>query len=217
VQYTIQQSDCEYWYKTGRGHVFQFLATPDEVVGIINDNLPKEYAPYRIEYLTSVEKDGTYRKEYRSILPDELPAAHADFGDDFADFWLRSLKLTPDLTIDPELWTAERTLSMNSFIEIRFALPGDEIRFPASISVIEKWEKPLTDEFLVIERPEYYEIFKALKRNLRKRLCYSTLIWHITNRAYVEWDSMLMTEGFKRKIEEEGIIRLKPGKQLREK
>ncbi|MBI1924847.1 hypothetical protein HYR99_11440 [Candidatus Poribacteria bacterium] len=206
--------DVENWQRVGGPKGFQFYATDEEILQILEASLPKQYAPYSLVSSLMIPQGNTY-------VQDPFEFEMSQFLDyryqGIWKFFIRSHVLTPNLPVTKGM-NVDWIYSYNGLVNLQqgglYKPPGERDRkWCASVfGVVNKLGNIHT--YTVIEHKEYARVFNRLKKAIRSILCYTTITL-LTDGSVEESGSILMSEGMVEKYKSGEILPLaKPGKRL---
>lgn len=169
----VDISKIKEYYKSGRGTTFQYYITDQELQSILLEKLSKEYEPYS---LICYKNDGNGLFFFQEEMIGNFNEARAK---NYDTFFLRSLKITPDIIIPFEpVVSAERRSELQSYyiynglIEIQHGFKlKHKYFYESSIGVIGKYYNINSPDKL-FENEDYTKVFNVLKKNIKHVLKY---------------------------------------------
>ncbi len=180
IYYQAINTELNNWLRWGRGHSFLFVATDDEVKHWLLSSLTPQYAPCLMVTSSMVKEDKVFTEipVYGQMNElDEFMHTVRNTG----KFWIWSQQLSRDLRIEPHTQIAAQ-LSLNGLILIQhgrklrdLTTPDQEIAIaPSSLGIVDRVQNVKSGE--VRHYDAYLHIFTVLKRELKKRLIYTSIL-----------------------------------------
>lgn len=150
-------NDMTMWHRVGRGHGIDFVATDDEVFGVLSCNLPQQYSPYGL-ILTFVDHATRRWHHTRAPFEDFLECCTKGVH----RFFIFSEVITQPFEIEERPF-ASAYCSLNGFLNLEHGvnLPSG---FTSSLGIV---DKVTNDGSQIVEHTEYRKIFELLRRKLR--------------------------------------------------
>ena len=212
--------DVNEWRRLGRGKDLQFFATDDEVQDWLIKALPKKYAPYTLIGVESVKAGKIYIREPFELDVTELKRA-MHWGNKVRwQFWIRSKIITPELNFSKQMritWVFSYTglVELQHGSNIRhYGLNTKELyRDASSIGVVDKVINDATGD--IKHHKEYLRIFNSLKRQIKKRLCYSSIHTFKNGSQREDRKLQLMTEDAVQAYHSGLLLKNAPGQKIK--
>jgi hypothetical protein len=221
----LEKGELEQWFRTGRGHRFDFFATDEEIQEWLQAALPAVYRPYTLIGVDRI-KQTRFRygaKSFECPVSQFLQCRIAEVGVRRSHYWVRSQKLTPKLPLQVDLgidhvYSFSGLVSLQHGSMIRVGNP----RVPAvplyqaasSISVVPQVQNRQTGE--IRDYPEYLKIFESLRRRIRQDLVYTT-ITRFADGSEREDRLLRMTQGAKELFDQGHPFINRPGEHIEKK
>ncbi|MBC7351482.1 MAG: hypothetical protein H5U08_03905 [Thermogutta sp.] len=143
--------DIENWYRLGRGRVFDFRATGEQVVQALQAGLPEQWAPYVLVNVIRVKRDKTYEPQVSYYAIEELPAVATEEN---WQFFVMSKVISGNIDVSA-VGNPDSFCSLNGMIILFYP------KYP-SLGIVNKVECCNTGE--IIEHTEYFQIYRKLAR-----------------------------------------------------
>lgn len=203
------------WRRLGRGRVLQFFATDDEVQQWLLEGLSKKWAPYTLVVVDFTGYGESHMEKGVEFGIEELKRAMYELYEVKWQFWIRSMVITPELDLSPHR-RLTRMFSCIGLVELQHGSYNKnrwvEGQNASSIGIVDKVINDATDK--VIEHKDYLKVFNALKKRIKKDLCYSSFWKYKDGSEYEDFKSRLMTEGAIKAYENGMKFVNRPGRQL---
>ena len=204
------------WRRLGRGRGLDFYATDDEVQRWLIEGLPAHSAPYTLVTIKTTGYRETYLEQGVEFGIEELKKAMYELDKVRWQYWIRSKMITPELELSPNrrlTWV----LSFSGLVELQHGLYNKnrwvEGRDASSIGIVDRVINDATGA--MIEHKGYLKIFNALRKRVKKDLCYSSFWKYKDGSELEEFKLRLMTEGAVRAYEEGMKFVNRPGRRLK--
>jgi hypothetical protein len=162
------------WFRTGRGHRFDFFATNEDVQEWLLIALQPAYAPFTLA--------GYHTVPFECQITEFMQCRADRDGTIRWNFWICSKMLTPELPLQPDI-RLDKLCSLSGLVGLQHGFmrrvrnPRDPAitRYQAasSISVVAEVYNQQTGA--VRSYPEYKKIFETLRRRIRRSLVYTTI------------------------------------------
>lgn len=209
----MDSSQMELWERASRGRELQFFATDDELYDWLMCSLPGEFQPYFLLGQDRIEEGRTYRWEAFDIpLADSIRSFRERPRGRYI-YNLRSRTLTPDLRLTHQV-DVSRLCTLNGLICIEHGFVHRGKQDPSRISLVDRVRSVATGE--VIHSKGYLTIYRALKRQIRARLTYATVMTFPDGSELEDRDLCLMTQDAVEAYSEGWPFKSRPGQQLTE-
>jgi hypothetical protein len=156
--------DINTWFRNGRGLRFQFKATDDNIVNILEDCLLSISLEKFYILATFFNKIGKqYIPSSRKIEAREIPAYSKN---DIWSFFIGHDDVTP-YSVFAEVDDIDFLASINGLINLQYGRNTRQgVAFP-TIGMVNRISNLNTDE--IIEHKEYIRIFKHCVKNMKKK------------------------------------------------
>ena len=205
--------DVNDWRRCGRGMTLDFFATDEEVQNWLLTALPSEYSPYTLVGTDSIKQGKIYVEKGFEFNIDELKKAMYEKEDARWRFWIRSKVITPELDFSREK-RISWVLSYTGMVNLQH---GGYIKnmghATSGIGIVNKIRNDNTGE--EIEHKEYLKVYNALKREIKKHLCYSSMWRKKDGTEYEDCKFQLMTEKAFQAAKEGYLFKNSPGRRLK--
>lgn len=150
------------WHRCGRGSTFRCKVSIDTLASILSNRLPKELSPFHIY---SISPKHAVTCDSRPFVEEPIERFCDLANDGFWFFFVRSLVLTPQLSLDSAS-DVSATLSFNGLINIQYQHFCQNIMDDTIVGLVHKIQHISGGECR--EYPKYLQVFQHLKREIRR-------------------------------------------------
>jgi len=162
--------DIHDWVRVGRGRGLEFYVDDEEMAGILTESLLPAYGPYVLAGSLMIEEGkGKYVEEpFIRDIGEFLQLRREGVW----EFFICSTAVTKDLNIRRGDRVSAR-LSLSGLVNLQQGALHKGRWCESSIGVVDRVVNRETGE--TVTHREYLQILNALKRSLKKLLCYPTV------------------------------------------
>jgi hypothetical protein len=204
-------TDVQHWVRVGRGRSLQFFATDEEVQSWLC-HLPEKYKPYYIVGFDRVKAERTYVDQFfRCEMSALLECMNAREPKRW-NFWIQSEAITPDIERGYEGWL-DLLFTRNGLVHLQHGMIRKDRRDASSVGIVDKVRNLNTGALQ--EHQEYLEVFYALRKLIKKALCYSAIVHFPDGSQYEDTSLRLFTDGAVRAHEDGMLFTRTPGRPLK--
>jgi hypothetical protein len=169
---TNSLADPSLWVRAGRGRVFEFYATTDELQLWLNRYLPEPHGPYALVGSDLLRSGPRFEESPFACSISELVPCMSGAKRPRNVLFIQSASLSPSLENAPAS-DFRRWCSLNGLINVQHGFVDNNGQDVSVIGIVDQIRCIETGE--TRKHSRYLSIFNALKRALVKHLIYSTV------------------------------------------